>query len=473
MKQQNKNFVLNVGYQLLMYLFPLVSAAYVSRVLGAESIGIYSYVNSIATICGMFGILGIANYGNREVAKVRDDPKRLSETFSSIYCLQLLLSAAVLVLYITAITAIPTEHKSLFYIHALNIIAVGCDITWLFFGLERFKLVLFRNFLVKLASMLLILLLVHSSADLWKYTIIMSASTLLSQAVLLAMSAKVTAFRISALKAVFAHFKSCAVLFIPVIAFSIYRIMDKTMLGAICEKSQLGFYENAERVINIPIMVISALGTVMLPHMAYSIENKKAEYRKTIAASMRLALSIACFSTVGLITIGKDLCVALFGSDYSYSGYIVMLLAFTVVASAWANVIRTQYLIPKSLDKIYVTSTLLGAVINLIFNFIFIKPLGAAGACVGTLLAEFSIAVYQTVRVYRQLDFKLYFKELFLSLLKAALTCTVIYFIGSLINQLYLRLAVQLLIAIALFVVLNYKFVFYEFLGIKSTKSEG
>ena len=85
MKQQNKNFILNVGYQLLMYLFPLVSAAYVSRVLGANNIGLYSYVNSIVTICGMFGLLGISNYGNRETAKVRDDRKKLSEVFLCLY----------------------------------------------------------------------------------------------------------------------------------------------------------------------------------------------------------------------------------------------------------------------------------------------------------------------------------------------------------------------------------------------------
>ena len=416
MKQQNKNFILNVGYQLLMYLFPLVSAAYVSRVLGANNIGLYSYVNSIVTICGMFGLLGISNYGNRETAKVRDDRKKLSEVFSSVYTLQLMLSAVVLAVYILAITVIPTDNKRLFYIQALNILSVACDITWLFFGLEKFKLVLFRNFLVKLISLILILIFVRSENDLWIYTLIMSASTFLSQAVLLAMSRKVAEFKFCGVSAVAKHFKSCCILFIPVIAFSVYRIMDKTMLGAMAAKSQLGYYENAERLINIPIMVISALGTVMLPHMAYSIENGKGEYRQTIASSMRLALNIASFSAFGLLAVGKDLCVAIFGKQYSNSGYIVMLLSCTVLASAWANVIRTQYLIPKGLDKIYVTSTLIGAAVNFLFNIVFIRPYGAVGACFGTILAEFSIAVYQSLCIRRELDFGIYLRDLFLSL---------------------------------------------------------
>ena len=79
MKSTNKNFIFNVGYQLLMYLFPLLSAAYVSRILGSQNLGTYSYVNSIGTLCGMFGMLGISNYGNREVAKARDQREELSK----------------------------------------------------------------------------------------------------------------------------------------------------------------------------------------------------------------------------------------------------------------------------------------------------------------------------------------------------------------------------------------------------------
>ena len=99
MKQQNKNFVLNVGYQLLMYMFPLVTSAYISRSLGAENLGVYSYVNSIVSVCGMFCILGISNYGNRETAKVRDIRTELSKTFSSIYSLQLTMSFIVIAAY--------------------------------------------------------------------------------------------------------------------------------------------------------------------------------------------------------------------------------------------------------------------------------------------------------------------------------------------------------------------------------------
>ena len=134
MKEQNKNFLFNVGYQILMYAFPLITSAYLSRVLGAEKIGIYSYVNSIVTIFGLFGLLGISNYGNREVAKVKDNRSELSSVFSSIYSLQIILSLSVFFIYTFLILVVPFSYKNIFVLNVFQLLSVVLDVSWLFFG---------------------------------------------------------------------------------------------------------------------------------------------------------------------------------------------------------------------------------------------------------------------------------------------------------------------------------------------------
>lgn len=467
MKEQNKNFLFNVGYQLVMYLFPLITAGYIARVLGAESQGIYAYVSSIVTICGMFCHLGITNYGNREIAKIRDDKSQLSITFSSIYSLQLLLSLGVIVVYIICLCIIPTEYKTLFWIQVIHLISIACDISWLFFGLEKFKVTLTRNFFVKCVSMLLIILFVKGTDDLVKYTIIMCCSSLFSQFFLLYLSRKIVKFRRVSFDNIKPHILPCLVLFIPVIAFNIYRIMDKTMIGLWATKTELAYYENAERIINIPIMVISALGTVMLPHMAHAISNKSEDYEKTIKDSMHLATIIATFSCIGLVIIGTDLSVILFGKNFSYSGVLVGILSSTIIASAWANVIRTQFLIPNSYDKVYVTSTIVGAVINLCFNVVLIKPYGAIGACVGTILAEYSIAIYQTIFVRNILSIKEYILDMAINFAKALVMAIVISSVPYFVSNIYIKVMVQLVIAFILFVTFDFKYLTREFFCIK------
>ncbi len=56
------------------------------------------------------------------------------------------------------------------------------------------------------------------------------------------------------------------------------------------------------------------------------------------------------------------------------------LLSVTVFFIAWANVIRTQYLIPNKRDSIYLTSTMVGAILNLIINWMLIPKYQANGA---------------------------------------------------------------------------------------------
>ena len=60
-----KNYIYNMVYQVLILVLPLVTTPYLSRVLGAEGIGIYGYTYSIVTYFLLFGSLGVAMYGQR------------------------------------------------------------------------------------------------------------------------------------------------------------------------------------------------------------------------------------------------------------------------------------------------------------------------------------------------------------------------------------------------------------------------
>ena len=99
MKKSNnikKNFLYLFLYQALISLLPFVTSPYISRVLGASQIGIYSYVYSIITFFLLFANLGIANYGNRLIAQNRDDKDNLNKEFSSLFLLHVLLSLFIL-----------------------------------------------------------------------------------------------------------------------------------------------------------------------------------------------------------------------------------------------------------------------------------------------------------------------------------------------------------------------------------------
>ena len=174
---------------------------------------------------------------------------------------------------------------------------------------------------------------------------------------------------------------------------------------------------------------------------------------------------MATVMATGLFLIADDIAVVLFGSSFIKSGNIVRILSVTIIASAWANVIRTQYLIPMRFDRIYVTSTLGGAVVNLILNLLLISKFGAYGACVGTIAAEYFVMVYQTIKVKSELGIKKYSVLLLECLVKDVGIMVIAYSFGKLFNSIYIRLIVQISLAVLLFLGANYRYIVFEFLG--------
>ena len=95
-----KNFLYNAFYNILVLILPIITAPYISRVMGAEKIGVYSYSYSIVSYFGLFILLGLSNYGNRTVASVRENREKLSKTFCAIYGMQIIMGLLVILLYL-------------------------------------------------------------------------------------------------------------------------------------------------------------------------------------------------------------------------------------------------------------------------------------------------------------------------------------------------------------------------------------
>ena len=94
------------------------------------------------------------------------------------------------------------------------------------------------------------------------------------------------------------------------------------------------------------------------------------------------------------------------GPGYDKTIVISILLSITLPIISFANVIRMQYLIPMGKDKIYVWSVVLGALLNLIVNLMLIPVVGSYGACIGTIVAEIAVMLFQTICVWKEISLK-------------------------------------------------------------------
>ncbi|MFR8172086.1 MAG: flippase [Marvinbryantia sp.] len=391
-----KNFIYTTFYKVLRIILPLVTVPYVTRVLGAEKLGIYDYTYSIVTYFQMFAYLGFENYGSRLIAENNRDKSQLNKAFSAAYYFQVCSSVLALAAYAIYVAAFCKENVEIAWIQSLYIVAELFNISWMYFGLEKFKITSTVNIAARLLSFAGIFIFVRTKNDLILYSIFCAGTLLFSSLILWVGAFKHIKFVYATPKEIWEYGKGSIVLFFPVLVINIYRTMDKIMLGNIVGMAEVAIYSNADKIVEVPYMILASLGVVTLPKMTNFAQDGEIEKTKYyIEKSMRVIMFMACGMAFGMMGVGKTFAPIFFGEEFLASGVLIMVIAPHVIFRGNANVVRNQYLLPKKRDKDYIISILIGVVINLVFNSIFIPLWGAVGAAYATLLAESFVALYQ------------------------------------------------------------------------------
>ncbi|MCQ2440627.1 MAG: oligosaccharide flippase family protein [Clostridia bacterium] len=407
MANLKKNLIYNILYQISMLIIPLITAPYISRVIGAEGVGVYSYSTSVANYFALFMLLGVGNYGSRTIAQSKQNKELLSKNFCEIYFFQFICSVIVIIIYVLFIIfAADNNYKIALALQFIYLLSVAFDVCWYFTGSEQFKIIVTRGIIVRFAEVLLIFLLVKTRTDVYKYILIMTLGTFVSILCLWSIVFKQVLFKRVSFRSLLPHIKPNIILFIPLLATSVFNLMDKIMIKLINHDiSAVGIYEYSEKIVKLPLSVILAIGTVMLPRISNLIANNEIKgadnYFKLTMKYLGILVVAMAF---GIAAVAPTFSVVFYGNEFRECGKIITVLAVILITASWANIIRTQYLIPTYNEKIYTISVIAGAVVNLILNFIFIPLLGAYGAAIGTIGAEITLCVIHTVGVWKKIQ---------------------------------------------------------------------
>ncbi len=351
-------------------------------------------------------MLGIENYGNRSIAEVQDNTEKRNERFWGIFFIQITAGAAAIVLYALSFFFISPERYTISILQGTWLLSSLLNVNWYFFGTERFRLTVIRSIIVKLISVAAIAGFIRKPSDLPLYTAIMAFDSVLSNGLLWPFLLKDTGFRKPPWALIRTHLKPIFVLFIPILAISVFHIMDKTMLDLLSTEEEVGFYYSADKLINIPLMAVTAVSTVMLPRISNLYSKKDGNSLLPILSqSMELTMFLACAVGLGLAAIAKEFVPLFFGPGYDPCVNLVYWFVPVLLVKTMGDFVRMQYLIPTHHDKLYTYAICAGALTNLAFNLLLIPHHGAAGAVWATLIAEIVVTVTQIAFLHKELHF--------------------------------------------------------------------
>lgn len=409
MNKLKKNFIYLSLYKILEMLLPMITSPLLSRRLGAEALGTYSYTYSIVSIFAVIAQLGIYNYGMREIAKVRDDKEKLNQTYSDIFFVHIISSILVTIIYFFSIFLFFNKDILIFIIQGGVLLSVILDNAFLFVGIENVKTITIRDAIAKFTTFILVILLVKNSNDLILYSIIMVLGTLVCRMISLIYARKFVRLVKPSIKRCKRHIKPMIILMIPILASTIYQSMDKIMIEFLYGKEYVGYYECASKGL-IPRNIITVLGTVMCPHIANLYAQGQTNIvTKKVNESLTFSMVMSYVFAFGITSIAKEFSPWFWGKDFSVCSPMLIGISFTIPCWTIGEVIRNQYLLPIGRDKEYMISFVLGVIVNLILNFILIPQYGAIGAIVSTIIAEL---VMSTVQMYLARGKINYFKSI-------------------------------------------------------------
>lgn len=392
-----KNYFFNLIYEILAIIIPFFTTPYVARVFGAAGIGDYNYINGIVSYFGLIATTGTATFGNREIAVVQNSREKRSELFFELLFFRIICTIIALIPYTVLILTSNNYYRVLYIINLLMFVSWITDVSWFCRGMENFAVTALRNSIVKILGAVMIFALIHDVSDLWIYVLIYSGTMVLGNITMWPYVLKhIKCVKFKNIN-IFKDTKSIMQLFIPVIAVQIYTVLDRTMLGALDNTVEVGYYSQAHRIIELAMTFINSFISVLLPRIALLYAEKSFnQLNDLLNKTIRYISLLGVPMIVGCWLLIDQFVPIFFGPGYEPTGIIIKILSCMFLVLNFGRLFGTL-LVAINQQNRYTTVTIVAASLNLVFNglFIVVFKLGAIGVAIASVISELSATLLQ------------------------------------------------------------------------------
>ena len=413
------NFIMNFILTVSNFLFPLITFPYVSRILLPEGTGKVAFALSVVSYFSIFASFGVATYGVRVCAQVRDNKDLLSKTVHELLFINTVTTIFVYVCFGAVIYFVPRFYfeKELFWVASIFILFTIVGIEWLYKGLEKYQYITIRTIIFKLIALFLVFIFIRTKDDYIEFALISIFAIVGSGIFNLFNSRKLIYYQKYHKYEFKKHLKPMFFLFLTTLSIAIYTSVDEAILGLLSSSQEVGYYNAAMRVKGILFTLITSLGIVLLPRLSYYVENNMtAEFHSALKKSMNFIIVIALPILL------------LAGDNYINAIFPLQIIVWALLLSAITNILGIQILLPLKRDKELLISVLLAAVVDIIVNLILVPKLAAIGTAISVIFAEITVLITQLIILRKYIP--ILFSELQLIRIGLAISAAIMISLG-------------------------------------------
>lgn len=360
--------------------------------LGPTNFGLISYSQSIIAILAVFSSLGLELILVKELSLKKYDKNELLGTAFILKFIASIIS--ILLIYFNIFQFENSEIRNLTLIIVFTLIFQNFNIIDVFFQANVIsKFAVISNLIVSIFSSIVKLILVYYEMSLvfFAYSIVFDSLIMAIGYVYIFKQKKqfITYWKFSKRIAKYLTKKSG---YLVLISFSviIYTKTDQFMIGYLSNIEEVGSYSAAFRFVEIFYLIPILINQSLFPGLVKAQLKSKKEYFRFIGITYKISFWAVFPFVVFIILFSEKIVEILYGINFQKSSIILSVLASTIILNSFGNV-TTKILYIHNLEKNYLIRSLIGAILNITLNFIFIPRFGALGASISTLITLFSI----------------------------------------------------------------------------------
>lgn len=444
-------------------LVPLLVIPYIYRVLNPDIVGNVEYGATLYSYFGLFGALGIYNYGLREISRIRNDIGKVQVLYKNLFVIGLISNLFFFTVYLlfTCFFIQDSTLREIMLINGLALLAQMFSIEWMNEAYEEFRFITIKTIIIRTLNVILIFLLVRNAGDYLAYVWIITLFWFFSYGASFVYAQKHVTLSFKDLFCGLKLKQYIVPLFYILILNNtviLYTVADRTMLGHFCGTADVAYYSIGQKIIEILNYLLLAAVYVTIPRLSLYLGQNKELYERGLQRVMRLTLMIVCPIAIGLFMFSEEVVLLLAGKQYMDAVPSLRIFAIRAISIAVGTILYNQVIFLHRKEKLLVVFNLICGGLNILLNFVFLKYLNPEIAIATTLLSEI---IFQTI-CFIYIKRKLNIVTGFFDCRNLKYLCGSLFFIpiilllNYIIDQLYLYLSLSILLCIAFYLFVLY-----------------
>jgi O-antigen/teichoic acid export membrane protein len=406
-----KQIIFNINWlifeNLVQIASGLVVGVWVARYLGPEGYGIISYAVAFVTIFLTFTDLGLSQIAIKDLV---ENPNEKSRILGTSFILKTVASISSIILIVPILVVLKPDN---FVIQiAVTIVSIKLlietpnVINYWFQANVNSKYSAISKSLGTLASSIIKIVFILSKFGVIWFLVAIVVESLVATILLIKLYDKKSNeniflwnFKLSLAKDLLK--KSWPLLFAG-IAASIYKRIDQLIIGGILDTGNLGIYAAAVTIAEAPYFISTAISNSVYPAVIYSKKFSESLYLKRLQLLYVFVVWLSMFISIFIFIFSKNIILLLYGEKYLASAEVLKVYVWSGIF-IFLRSAGNRYLLAENMQKELLISTVVGALVNVVLNIIFIPKLGILGAAYATLVSyivsTFSIIVFRNARM--------------------------------------------------------------------------